>query len=416
MHIGQVLRVISIILLIVCGFMVFPILYAFRFGETELITCFLVPMGISMVFAGAMYLVMRNRARTLTARDGFLLVSGGWFLSALIGALPFYLSGVIPGLADAYFETMSGFTTTGASILTNIEATPKSMLFWRSLTHWLGGMGIVVLASAILPLLGIGAYKLMKAEAPGPEMDKITPRVAETAKILWMLYLFLTVAETALLMVGGMGLYDALTHTFGTLATGGFSPKNASVGYYDSAFIDVVITVFMVMAGLNFILYYRLLTGGRKKVFANVEMRTYLLIFAATSVGMALVLNGRGVYGSFAESLRFASFQSATVLTTTGYATADWALWPEAAKMVLFALMFVGGCSGSTGGGIKVIRIVTMAKLALHEMKYLAHPNKVFRIRIGGAVIKKGIVYTISGFFFLYIALLVITAIVAATA
>ncbi len=415
MHIRQVLYVISFILLIVCGFMLFPIAYAIRFSEEDLIVFFLIPMAIAAAFAAFMYLAARNQTRILSARDGFLLVSGGWMLSALLGALPLYLSGVIPDFVDAYFETMSGFTTTGASILTNIEAMPKSMLFWRSLTHWLGGMGIVVLASAVLPLLGIGAYKLMKAEAPGPTLDKITPRVAQTAKILWLLYLLLTAAETVLLLAGGMSLFDALTHTFGTLATGGFSPRNASVGYYRSAYIDVVVTVFMVMAGLNFILYYQLLTGGRRKVFANVEMHAYLAFFAISSIVMALVLWDRGVYAGFAESLRYASFQSATVLTTTGYVTADYALWPEATKIVLFALMFVGGCSGSTGGGIKVIRVVTMGKLALNEMKYLAHPHKVFRMRMGGATVKKGAVYTVAGFFFLYIALLVVTAIVAAT-
>ena len=415
MHIGAVLRVISVILLIVCAFMVFPIVYAFRFGETDLISSFLIPMAISVVFAGVVFLFTSKRSRTLSARDGFLLVSGSWFLAALVGALPYMLSGMIPNFADAYFETMSGFTTTGASILTSIESNPKSLLFWRSLTHWLGGMGIVVLVSAILPILGIGAYKLMKAEAPGPTMDKITPRVAKTAKILWIIYLVLTVAETALLMFGGMNLYDALTHTFGTLATGGFSPKNTSVGYYNSAYIDIVITIFMVMAGVNFVLYYRLITGRIGSVLRNPELKAYIGIFVITSVAMALVLFVKEYYPTFGMSLRFASFQSATILTTTGYVTTDYALWPEAAKIVLFALMFVGGCSGSTGGSIKVIRIVTLAKLAYHEMKYLAHPNKVFRMRIGGEPVKKSVVYTVAGFFFLYILLLLVVAIVAAT-
>ena len=415
MHLGTVFRVISVIVLVVCIFMLAPIAYAFRFGETDLLPAFLIPMAISVVFAGLVFLITNRRQRTLGAKDGFLLVSGSWLLSALVGALPFVISGAIPDIADAYFESMSGFTTTGASILTNIESTPKSILFWRSLTHWLGGMGIVVLASAILPILGIGAYKLMKAEAPGPSMDKITPRVAQTAKILWIIYLALTIAETLLLMIGGMSLYDALTHTFGTLATGGFSPRNASVGHYQSAYIDVVITVFMVMAGINFVLYFRLFTGQVLSVFRNTELKAYIGFFVITSVAMAIVLSAKEFYPTFAMSLRFASFQSATILTTTGYVTTDYALWPEAAQIVLFGLMFVGGCSGSTGGSIKVIRIVTLAKLAVHEMKYLAHPNKVFRIRIGGDVVKKGIVYTIAAFFFLYIALLVLIAIVAAT-
>jgi trk system potassium uptake protein len=417
MHVGQLLRVISIILVIVCAFMLFPLAFALVYGETGTVTCFLIPIAVSIVAAATVFLFTR-RARTssLSAKDGFLLVTGCWTLAAAVGALPFWLSGVIPNYADAYFETMSGFTTTGASILTNIEALPKSMLFWRSLTHWLGGMGIVVLAAAILPLLGIGAYRLMKAEAPGPTLDKITPRVAGTAKILWLVYLFLTVAQTALLMAGGMDLFDALTHTFGTLATGGFSPKNASVGHYGSAYIDIVITLFMVMAGVNFSLYFRLIIGDLRMVARNTELRAYLAIFVVTSLILAIVLDRQEVYTGFGESLRYAAFQSATVLTTTGYVTADYSLWPEAAKIILFALMFVGGCSGSTGGSIKVIRIVTLAKLATNEMKYLAHPKGVFRIMIGGEPVKKGIVYTIAGFFTLYITLLLITSIVAATA
>ena len=415
MHIGPVLRVISVILLAVCAFMIFPIAYAIRFRETDVILSFVVPMVVSIIFAALVFALTSRKANTLNAKDGFLLVSGSWFLAALFGSLPFLLSGAIPTVADAYFESMSGFTTTGASILTDIESTPKSLLFWRSMTHWLGGMGIVVLASAILPILGIGAYKLMKAEAPGPTMDKLAPRVAETAKILWTIYLLFTVLETALLMAGGMSLYDALTHTFGTLATGGFSPRNGSVGSYQSAYIDVVITIFMVMAGINFVLYFRFITGNLRSVLGNPELKAYVAIFVVSSLAIAIVLRQQGVFPNFGNSLRYASFQAASILTTTGFATADYAAWPEAVKIVLFALMFIGGCSGSTGGSIKVIRIITLAKLAIHEMKYLAHPNKVFRIKIGGETIKKNIVYTIAAFFFLYVAILIMVAIVAAS-
>lgn len=415
LHLGLVFRTTAVLLVVVSLFMVFPIAFALSYGETATIKFFLIPMGAAFLVAGALLIGFRSRAQKINARDGFLLVSVSWVAASAIGCLPFYLSGAIPRLADAYFETMSGFTTTGASILGDIESLPKSMLFWRSLTHWLGGMGIVVLTTAILPLLGIGAFRLIKAEAPGPSLDKITPRIVQTAKILWLIYLGLSVAETALLMVGGMSLFDALTHTFGTLATGGFSTKQASVGHYNSGYIDVVITVFMILAGLNFALYFWLLTGKVGRVLRNVEARAYLAIFAVATIIIAVVLY-RTTYAEFDTSLRYAGFQAATILTTTGYVTTDYEAWPHAAQIVLFVLMFIGGSSGSTGGGIKVIRIVVLAKLAANEMRVLSHPHGVFSIRLGGEPLKKGIVYTIGGFFFMYIFMLLLTAGVVASA
>ena len=414
MHIGIILRVVSILLLIVSFFMLFPIAFAVYYDELEMIRFFAIPMLVLAVISSLMLVITRRASRNITTKDGFLLVTLSWVFAALFSCLPFYLSGSIPQFTDAFFETMSGFTTTGASILTDIESLPKSMLFWRSLTHWLGGMGIVVLTVAILPLLGIGAYQLIKAEAPGPTLDKITPKIGETAKILWFIYVFLTVAETLLLMAGGMDLFDALTHTFGTLATGGFSTKNRSVGHYNSVHIDVVITVFMIMAGLNFILYYRLITGNLKKFLTNFEMKVYLGIFLAAALIIAVDLYGRE-YQSFGTSLRYASFQAATILTTTGFTTTNYTSWPYFAQIVLFILMFIGGCSGSTGGGIKVIRIAALAKLAFNEMKYLAHPRGIFSIKMGGETVKKDITYTISGFFFLYIFMLLVTTFVVAS-
>ncbi|MBN1686099.1 MAG: TrkH family potassium uptake protein, partial [Spirochaetales bacterium] len=310
---------------------------------------------VSLAVSLLVFITCRNPVRRVATRDGFLLVTASWLAASLISALPFYLSGSIPKFTDALFETTSGYTTTGASILTAVEALPKSLLFWRSLTHWLGGMGI-------------GAYRLIKAEAPGPTLDKITPKVARTAKYFWAIYLFFTIAETLLLMAGGMDLFDALTHTFGTLATGGFSPKVASVGHCNSTYIDVVITVFMIAAGLNFALYFWIITGNFKRIFSNVEMRVYLSIFAAATLIIALSLYRRA-YADFPTSLRFAGFQAASILTTTGFVTTDYELWPALARAVLFALMFIGGCAGSTGGGIKVIRIIAMAKLAVNEMR-----------------------------------------------
>ena len=414
MHIAPVLRTMAVLLLIVSFFMLFPIFIAMYYGELELIRFFLIPMAGVLLFALTILLLTRKTSINLSTRDGFLLVSLSWAASALVGCLPLYLSGSIPSFTDAFFETMSGFTTTGASILTDIESLPKSILFWRSLTHWLGGMGIVVLTVAIFPLLGIGAYQMMKAEAPGPSLDKITPKVTKTAKILWFIYLGLTVAETILLMAGGMNLFEALTHTFGTLATGGFSPKSRSVGHFNSGYIDIVVTVFMVMAGMNFALHYRLVTGNLRRLLDNLELKIYLSIFVTATLIIAFVLFGR-TYATFGLSLRYAGFQAATILTTTGFTTADYARWPFFAQTVLFILMFIGGCSGSTGGGIKVIRITALFKQGIHEMKYLSHPRGVFSLRLGGGSLKKDTIYSISGFFFLYLLMLLVTAFVVAS-
>jgi trk system potassium uptake protein TrkH len=413
-HFAPLVRTIAVLLIIVCAFMLFPMAFALYYGELETLRFFFYPMAAVMLTATLILLLTRKAVIDLSHRDGFLLVTFSWIFSALVGCLPLYLSGSIPSFADAYFETMSGFTTTGASILTEIEGLPKSMLFWRSLTHWLGGMGIVVLTIAILPLLGIGAYQMMKAEAPGPSLDKITPKITETARILWLIYLGLTVAETALLMIGGMSLFDALTHTFGTMATGGFSPKNRSVGHYDSGFIHIVVTVFMMLAGMNFILHYGLITGKIKKVFANVELRGYLGIFAAATLFIAFSLYGR-TYSRFGESLRYSAFQAASILTTTGFTTADYATWPFFAKAILFTLAFIGGCSGSTGGGPKVIRIVTLFKLGIYEMKHMAHPRAVFSLRLGKESLKEDMVYSVAGFFFLYMLMLIVTTLVVAS-
>ncbi len=405
----------AVLLLAVCSFMLFPILFALYYGELELIRSFLIPMAAVALLSTAILLSTRKTAINLSTRDGFLLVTLSWVSSTLFGCLPLYLSGAIPSFTDAFFETMSGFTTTGASILADIENLPKSILFWRSLTHWLGGMGIVVLTVAIFPLLGIGAYQLMKAEAPGPGLDKITPKITETAKILWFIYLGLTAAQTAFLAAGGMSLFDALTHTFGTLATGGFSPRNGSVGHFNSRYVDAVVTVFMVMAGVNFALHYRLVTGKIKRLLSNLELRVYLAIFLGASLIIALVLHG-GTYSGFGQSLRFASFQAASILTTTGFTTTDYTAWPFAAQAVLFLLMFVGACSGSTGGGIKVIRIVALFKQGIHEMKYLAYPRGVFSLKLGGVALKKDTAYSIAGFFFLYLLVLLVTTLVVAGA
>ncbi len=411
-----VIKIISILLIILSGFMAVPAGIALYCGEYASLSAFAGTIAGTSAIAGAMlFLLRRNRTVVLSTRDGFLMVTLSWILASVIGALPFYFSGSIPAYTNAFFETISGFTTTGASILVNIEDLPRSMLFWRSLTHWLGGMGIVVLTVAILPLMGIGGLQLINAESPGPTVDRLTPRIGGTAKLLWFIYIGFTVAETLLLMLGDMDLFDALTHTFGTLATGGFSPKNTSVGHYRSAYIDGVITVFMLLAGINFTLHYRLITGRLKPIYRDSELKAYILIFVSSMGIVAFSLYGTS-YQTVGECLRYASFQTASILTATGFATADYEQWPLLGQIILFALMFVGGCTGSTSGGIKVMRIVVLFKQAVNEMKLLIHPRGIFTLKMSGSMVRKNIVYAVAGFFFLYIVILLIITVIVASA
>jgi trk system potassium uptake protein TrkH len=342
-----------------------------------------------------------------------LLVTLGWVCVSLYSTLPFIISGSIPDFINAFFESASGYTTTGASILTDIESLPKSILFWRSLTHWLGGMGIVVLMVAVVPLLGVGGVHLVRAEVPGPSLDKLAPKITQTAKIFWLIYLIISAAEVVMLFAGGMTLFDALTHTFGTMATGGFSPKNTSVGYYSSPYIHIVITVFMMMAGVNFILYYKFITGNVKAVLKDTELKVYLVIFIAAALGIAL--NSRGFYGGFGKSFRFGAFQAASILTTTGFVTADYSSWPAFSQAILFTLMFVGGCSGSTGGGIKVIRILTLFQQGVSTMKNEMHRRGVFPVRISGMAVKQDLINEVAGFVIIYLSLLFVTTMVVAS-
>ncbi|RKX93439.1 MAG: TrkH family potassium uptake protein [Spirochaetes bacterium] len=414
MKIKTVLYILSVLMIIVSLFMLLCGFISLLYGENASFLSFLEASGIVLIISIIIFLFTRSRRnQPMGTREGFLVVTFGWIFSSLSGALPFYLSGEIPSYTDAFFETMSGFTTTGASILTDIEALSHGMLFWRSLTHWLGGMGIVVLTVALLPIFGVGGLKLLRAEAPGPTVDKMTPKIKETAKILWFIYFSFTILETILLIIGGMSLFDALTHTFGTLATGGFSTRSASVGAYSSPFIHVVITVFMVLSGMNFNLYYKLISGRIREFFKDTEMKVYLAVFSIATVLIAV--NLIRVYHTFSTSLRYAGFQAASILTTTGYATADFSLWPAFSRNILFFLMFVGGSAGSTGGGMKVIRLTALMKMGINEMKYLVTPKGVFPVRINGQVVKKDILYPIAGFVLLYITVLLAVTITVAS-
>lgn len=408
------LRVLILLLGIVSLAMIPSLILAVRDQNSSVIRAFVLPMAITLSAALVALFWQRKTPVRFNPGDGFLLVSLAWFFTSILGALPLYLAHGVPTFADAVFESVSGFTTTGATIFKDVEILPRAILFWRAMTHWLGGMGIVVLTVALLPLLGVGGFQLVKAETPGPEKDKVAPKITATAKILWILYLALTAIQVGLLMLGGMNWFDATTHAFATMATGGFGTKNASIGYYNSAWIDGVCTVFMILAGFNFSLYYRVITGKARDLFYNSEARAYLGIFIVASLVVALSIIP--LYGSFPKAFRYASFQVSSILTTTGFSTADFDRWPSLAKAVLLTLMFIGGSSGSTGGGIKVIRHVVLFKQAGNEIRRLLFPRGVFSVQLNGKVGRKDVVYGVAGFVFLYLALVFFVTLVVASA
>ncbi|PLY02030.1 MAG: potassium transporter [Desulfuromonas sp.] len=355
-----------------------------------------------------------NSKKDLSVREGFAVVTFGWVVFAVFGALPYLLSGAILSPLDAIFETMSGFTTTGSTILPEIESMPQSLLFWRSLTHWLGGMGIIVLSLAILPMLGVGGMQLFKAEVPGPTADRLKPRIQDTAKMLWGVYVLLTAVETLLLMLGGMTFFDALCHSFATLATGGFSTRNASVAAYNSSYIDGVITLFMILAGVNFALHFQVLRGRVADFFRSEELRFYLgIIVVATGIVMFFNWSG-SIYQGIGENLRYSVFQVASIITTTGFGTADFELWPVVTQYVLVLLMFVGGCAGSTGGGIKVARILLLFKHAHVQVFRLIHPRAIRLVKLGNRPVDKEVLQAILGFFALFIGVFVIGSLLVA--
>ena len=371
--------IIGRILLTEAALLVLPLLVTVLYGESPV--PFLIPILLLALCGGAMGW-KKPKSTALYARDGLAVVALAWICMSLFGALPFVLSGDIPNYVDAFFETVSGFTTTGSSILTEIEPLSRGGLFWRSFTHWVGGMGVLVFVMAILPMNDGHGMHLMRAEVPGPTVGKLVSRMSDTAKILYSIYLVMTVVEIVLLLAGGMPLYDAAIHAFGTAGTGGFSCRNLSVGAYDSVYFDVVIGVFMLLFGVNFNLYYFLLIRRFRDVFHSEELRTYLLIVAASV--LAIAVNISHLYQSFAASLRYAFFQVSSIITTTGYATADFNAWPAFSKAILVILMFVGACAGSTGGGMKVARIVILAKTSVCDMRKMLHPNAVATVRFEG--------------------------------
>ena len=398
-------RIIGILLMFNGVFMILclPISLFFKEGDTNAI---LLSSGITSVFGSILWVINRGSSNDFKKREGYLIVVLGWLSMSFFGTLPYILSGAIDNFSDAFFETISGFSTTGATILTDIEGVHKGILFWRSLTQWIGGMGIIVLAVAILPILGIGGMQLFVAEAPGISPDKLQPRIKETAKRLWYIYLGLTATECLLLLMGGMNFYDAINHSLTTMATGGFSTKNDSIAHFTSPFIQYVITIFMFAAGTNFTITYFALHFDFKKVFKNEEFRNYLIFtgFYTVAVGLAIfVVSDSLTLSSFEQSFRDALFQVVSIITTTGYITADYTQWSPFVTTIFFMLMFFGASAGSTAGGVKIVRHLILIKNSFLELKRQVHPNAVIPLRFNGRAVSQDIVFNILAFIMIYI-------------
>ncbi len=375
----------------------------------------LAAMATTMVMGACMVMVSKKAGEYdyINQREGIAVVALGWLCIGLFGALPFFLAPDFSTYTDAFFESVSGFTTTGSSVMTNIEGAAPSLLFWRSLIQWLGGMGIIVLSLAILPFLGVGGIQLYKAEVPSPVPDKLTPRLSDSAKILWIVYAGMTLALGLFLYLGGMNLFESICHALTTLPTGGFSPKNLSIAHYDSAYFDYTITIFMLLAGINFSLHYQILLGNGLAFWKDSECRFFLgVVFVCT---MAITLNIWGpLYDSFSKSFRFAVFQVVSIVTTTGYATADYELFPGFSQAILFFGMFMGASAGSTGGGMKCARIIVCIKYCYRELFKLIHPRSVSHVKLNNTLIPEELLRSIMGFIALYILIFVVATILLA--
>lgn len=404
---------LGLLLLFNGGFMLLSAIISLIYKDGVTLQIFLA--GITTLLVGLLAMVFtRSHNKEMNKREGYIVVAFGWIIMSLSGSLPYILTDSIPSFTNAFFETMSGYTTTGASILNDIEAVPKGVLFWRSLTHWIGGMGIIVLAIAILPLLGIGGMQLFAAEAPGPSADKLHPRITDTAKRLWLIYFGYTAAETILLQLAGMSFFDAINHSMATLSTGGFSTKNDSIAYWNGQpIIQYIIILFMFLAGTNFVLSYFAFKGKIQKVIHDEEFKLYFRFIVIFTLIAALIIYFRAdvsqssvahpmVWGEAESAFRHALFQVLTVITTTGFISADYTLWTPFLTVFFFGLMFLGGSAGSTSGGVKVVRHLMLIKNGFLEFKRTLHPNAILPVRYNKRAVSGDIVFNILGFFILY--------------
>ncbi len=417
-----ILHLMGLLLLCNGGFMLLAAVVSGIYEDGVTLDITMASIVTMMIGVMAMFLT-RGHDKEVSRKEGYIIVTFGWIIMAASGVLPYIFSGAIPDVTNAFFETMSGYTTTGASIIDDIEVLPEGILFWRSLTHWIGGMGIIVLAIAILPLLGIGGMQLFAAEAPGPSADKLHPRITDTAKRLWLIYFGYTMAETILLKVAGMSFFDAINHSLATLSTGGFSTKNASLAHWnDQPLIQYIVIVFMFLAGSNFVLSYFAFKGKVQKVLRDEEFKYYAIFTSLIVIAVALVIYYKAevpvsdyhpmVLGNAEHAFRHGLFQVVAVVTTTGFVSADFTAWTPFITVFFFGLMFAGGSAGSTAGGIKIMRHILIIKNGLLEFKRTLHPNAVIPVRFNNKTVTEHVVYNVIGFFVLYMLLFVIGALV----
>ena len=406
---GLVLNRTSLVLVCIVPFMLTAVPFSLYY-RTDDIPAILLAAGATLIASLATYLLTSKEGEA-NHKEGILITTLGWILAAGFGALPFYFYGTFPTYTDCYFEAMSGFTTTGASVLAEIEKQPAGILFWRSLTHWIGGMGIVVLSLAILPALGAGGMQLFKAEVPGPTADKLVPRLRDTAKRLYVVYTIISAVEVVFLLAGGMSLFDSLTHMFGTMGTGGFSPKNSSVGHYQSAYVDLVIAAFMFVAGANFLLHYNAMARRDFKAYlTDEEFRFYSGIVGFFTLTVSLNLLIQNTYPTLLLALRHSLFSVVSIITTTGFATEDFEKWPTYGHYVLLFLMFVGGCAGSTGGAIKCVRVWMLLKIAANHVFRIVHPKAVRTIRYNDRIVAAEVLAGTQSMFVLYMAVFILSS------
>ena len=388
--------------------LLFPAFVGLIYKEKEALSFVLVSFILLVIFL--IFGLKKPENTTIYGKEGFFIAGMSWILWAIFGAIPFTITGCIPFYLDAVFETISGFTTTGSTILNDIEVLPNCMNFWRCLTHWVGGMGVLVFVMMVTSLGEKNSMHLMRAEMPGPEASKLVPKAKSTARILYIMYLVLTVVEVIFLLFGGMNLFDAIIHSFSTAGTGGFSNRNASIAYYDSAYIDAVITIFMVLFGVNFNLYYFAIMGNIKELFKNEELRVYIGIIASSVV--LISINILGQYGTITKAVRYASFQVGAIITTTGFCTANYELWPEFSKCILLLIMVIGACAGSTGGGIKISRLVIMLKSIKREIQKMIHPQSVSIVKLNDKKVSEQTINSVYIYFICYVFILMFSVLI----
>lgn len=408
MNYRMIISLMGKIMLIGAGVLVAPLAVSAIYGDGEIMS-FVYTIAVFMVL-GIIGCMVKPKKKDIYAKEGMILVSLTWILYSVIGGLPFFFSGQIPNFVDCIFETASGFTTTGSTILTDVEAMSKSLLFWRSFTHWIGGMGVLVFVTAIFSDKNTRTSHIMRAEMPGPTLGKIASKWQFSVRILYGIYIGLTVLMFVLLLFGGMNIFESMVHTFGAAGTGGFGIKNASVGYYNSAYIDYVIAIFMILFGVNFNIYYLMIARQFTLIKDNSELKAYLGIVAAAVI--LIMVNIMPIYSTVSDSLRYSFFQVSSIISTTGYATADFCKWPLFSQMILVMLMFVGGCAGSTGGGIKVIRISIIWKCAVNEVKKAVSPRRVLSVKNDGKPLDNAVVNGVMGYMMVYLVVMVISMLI----